>query len=113
MALRSEPYLAFQVDRLTDDPVLTIDQVHTSYYLRMSALDRPGVLADITRILAALNISIEAMLQREPTEGEERVDVIILTHRALEKDVNQAISQIEQLDTISGPVVRIRLETLA
>ncbi|MCC6067613.1 homoserine dehydrogenase [Ferrovum sp. PN-J185] len=107
------PYLAFQVDRLTDDPVLTIDQVHTSYYLRMSALDRPGVLADITRILAALNISIEAMLQREPTEGEERVDVIILTHRALEKDVNQAISQIEQLDTISGPVVRIRLETLA
>ncbi|MBU6467917.1 MAG: homoserine dehydrogenase [Betaproteobacteria bacterium] len=107
------PYLAFQADCLTDDPVLSIEQVKTSYYLRMSALDRPGVLADVTRILAQLNISIEAMLQREPSAGEERVDVIILTHVALERDVNKAIEAIEKLDTISGPVVRIRLETLA
>ncbi|HQT81365.1 MAG: homoserine dehydrogenase [Ferrovum sp. 37-45-19] len=107
------PYLAFQADCLMDDPVLTIAEVYTSYYLRMSALDRPGVLADVTRILANLNISIEAMLQREPSVGEERVDVIILTHRALERDVNQAIQEIEQLDTISGPLVRIRLENLA
>ena len=106
------PHLAFQPDQLRNDPILPVAEVETSYYLRMRALDRPGVLADITRILADLGISIEAMLQREPVAGEERVDVIMLTHRTIEKQIDQAIVKIEALDSIAGAMTRIRLESL-
>ena len=106
------PHLAFQPDQLRNDPILPVAEVETSYYLRMRAFDRPGVLADITRILADLGISIEAMLQREPAAGEERVDVIMLTHRTIEKQIDQAIVKIEALDSIAGAITRIRLESL-
>ncbi|MEW5893052.1 MAG: homoserine dehydrogenase [Pseudomonadota bacterium] len=106
------PHLAFQPDQLTDLKVLPMDEVATAYYLRLRALDKPGVLADITRILADLNISIDAMLQKEPAEGEDRADIIMLTHVTLEKHVNAAIAKIEALGSIEGRVTRIRLETL-
>jgi homoserine dehydrogenase len=106
------PHLAFQPDQLSDEPVLSIDQVKTSYYLRMHVVDQPGVLADITRILADSNISIDAMVQKEPGEGESRVDIVMLTHLALEKNVNQAMVKIEQLSSVEGKVTRIRLESL-
>ncbi|MEA3195029.1 MAG: homoserine dehydrogenase [Betaproteobacteria bacterium] len=106
------PHLAFQPDRLSSDPVLPIGEVETSYYLRMSVLDKPGVLADITRILADSTISIEAMVQKEPREGESRVDIVMLTHLALEKNVNRAMAKIEQLASVEGKVTRIRLESL-
>ena len=106
------PHLAFQPDRLAADPILPMGEVETAYYLRMRALDRPGVLADITRLLADADISIDAMMQKEPAEGEEAVDIIILTHAALEKNVDRAIAGIEGLAAISGSVARIRLETL-
>jgi homoserine dehydrogenase len=106
------PHLAFQPDQLSSDPVLPIDEVETSYYLRMRVVDKPGVLADITRILADSKISIDAMVQKEPGEGESRVDIVMLTHLALEKNVNQAMGKIEQLSTVEGKVTRIRLESL-
>ena len=110
--LNRVPHLAFQPDQLSDLPVLPMDAVETAYYLRLSAADKPGVLADITRILADLSISIDAMLQKEPAEGQAQTDVVILTHVALEKDVNQAIARIEALASISGKVTRIRMEEL-
>ncbi len=106
------PHLAFQPDALVDEPILPMDHVETAYYLRMNALDRPGVLADVTRILGDLGISIEAILQKEPAGEENYVPVIILTHRVLEQKMNAAITEIEQLDSISGAVTRIRLEHL-
>jgi homoserine dehydrogenase len=106
------PHLAFQPDQLSDTPVLGIQDVETSYYLRMRVLDRPGVLADITRVLADCRISIEAMVQREPGEGESQVDIVMLTHRALEKNVDQATARIERLDTVTGNIVRLRMEEL-
>ncbi len=106
------PHLAFQPDRLSDARVLPMEDVVTSYYLRMRVLDRPGVLADITRILADGMISIDAMIQREPGEGEEQVDIIMLTHEAREKQVNEAIRAIEGLPVVTGQVTRIRLENL-
>jgi len=107
------PHLAFQPDALSDAPVLPIDEVRTSYYLRMKAFDKPGVLADVTRILADLGISIDAMIQKEPAEGQEQVDIIMLTHETVEKYINQAIAKIESLPSISGKVTRIRLEELS
>jgi homoserine dehydrogenase len=107
------PHLAFQPDQLSDVPVLPIGEVETSYYLRMRVDDRPGVLADITRILADREISIDAMIQKEPDEGEDQTDIILLTHRSIEKRVVDAIAKIEALATVRGPVVRIRLEDLA
>ena len=106
------PHLAFQPDQLTDLPVLPMDEVETAYYLRLRAQDQPGVLANITRILADLDISIDAMLQREPDEGEDQTDIVLLTHVAREKAVNSAISKIEGLASIHGKVTRIRLEEL-
>ena len=106
------PHLAFQPDQLSDVPILPIGAVETSYYLRMRVLDRPGVLARIARILADSRISIDAMVQKEPGEGEKRVDIVMLTHRAIEKDVDAALSRIERLPTVLGKVTRIRLEAL-
>jgi homoserine dehydrogenase len=106
------PHLAFQPDRMSDTPILAMEEVETSYYLRLRVLDRPGVLADITRILADMSISIDAMVQKEPSEGEEQVDIIMLTHLTQEKNVNSAIKRIESLPVVSGKVTRIRLELL-
>ena len=106
------PHLAFQPDRMSNLPILPLEEVETACYLRMRAFDRPGVLADVTRILADLNISIDAMIQKEPEEGEDQADVVLLTHVAREKDINAAIAKIEALDSIAGAVTRIRLEAL-
>ncbi len=106
------PHLAFQPDQLSSIPFLPMGEVQTSYYLRMRVLDRPGVLADITRILADREISIDAMIQKEPPEGQDRTDIIMLTHLTVEKNAVAAIAAIEALPTVSGSVVRIRLEEL-
>jgi homoserine dehydrogenase len=106
------PHLAFQADQLVDLPILPIEEVQSAYYLRMRVEDKTGVLADITRILADGKISIDAMLQREPGDGESQTDIILLTHTAIEGQVNKAIQSIENLKTIVGKVTRIRLEDL-
>lgn len=106
------PHLAFQPDALSDQPVLTMDEVETAYYLRMLAKDQPGVLADVTRILGERGISIEAVLQKEPAVEAEQVPVILLTRKVKEKEMNTALAQIEKLDGILGKVTRIRMESL-
>jgi homoserine dehydrogenase len=106
------PHLAFQPDQLSATPVLPMGEVQTSYYLRLRVLDRPGVLARITRILADSRISIEAMVQKEPPAGEKRADIVMLTHLAIEKNVDAALARIERLPTVVGKVTRIRLEAL-
>jgi homoserine dehydrogenase len=106
------PHLAFQPGAIADMPILPISEVETAYYLRLSASDQPGVLADVTRILADLGISIEAILQKEPPPGESQLPVILLTHKVREHDMDQAIARIEALPTIGGSVKRIRMETL-
>jgi homoserine dehydrogenase len=106
------PHLAFQPDALSDLPILSMDDVETAYYLRMEAEDRPGVLADVTKVLGDKGISIEAMIQKEPAASEDKASIIMLTHRVMEKQMNDAIAQIENLDAITGSVTRIRMETL-
>ncbi len=106
------PHLAFQPDALSDQPILSMDAVETAYYLRMEALDQPGVLADVTRILGEQGISIEAVLQKEPATGAEHIPVIMLTRKVKEKEMNSALNQIKKLDGIQGEVTRIRMETL-
>ncbi len=106
------PYLAFQPDAMTDTPILPMDEITTSYYLRIRVADKLGVMADITRILADAAISIDAMLQKEPAAGETEADIIILTHKTQEKKAKQAIATIEALEAVSGQVARIRLESL-
>jgi homoserine dehydrogenase len=107
------PYLAFQPNALSDLTVLPISEVFTSYYLRMRVEDKPGVLADVTKILANFSISIDAMLQKEPGEGESRTDIIMLTHQTQEKNVDAAIAQIEALASVTGSVTKLRLEELS
>jgi homoserine dehydrogenase len=104
------PHFAFQPDQLSSVAILPISEVETSYYFRMRVQDKPGVLADVTRILADSSISIDAMVQKEPHEGEEQVDIIMLTHLTVEKNVDAALAKIEALPVVAGKVTRIRLE---
>ncbi|MGZ8994358.1 MAG: homoserine dehydrogenase [Burkholderiaceae bacterium] len=106
------PHLAFQADGVAPLPWLGVDDTVTSYYFRMRVADQPGVLADITRNLADGRISIDALFQREPSEGENQTDIIMLTHDAVERDVNAAIARIEALPTVLAPVIRVRQEEL-
>ncbi len=106
------PHLAFQADAINNMTILDMGEVETSYYLRISAADRPGVMAELTKILGDRGISIEAMIQQEPAEGEGNANIIMLTHKVQEKCMNDAISMIESLDAVAGEVMRIRMESL-
>ncbi len=106
------PHLAFQPGAVEDTPILPLSEVETSYYLRLRVEDKPGVLADITRILADQQISIDAMIQREPAEGESQTDIIMLTHITREKNVDAAIARIEALAVVKKKVIRLRMEEL-
>ena len=105
------PHLAFQPNALADTPILPADQMTTAYYLRLDAEDHPGVLAEVTSILSGAGINIDAVLQK-PAHDQGRVPVVLLTQPVIEANMNQAITQIEQLPAIKAPVVRIRLEAL-
>ncbi len=106
------PYFAFEQGQMSDEPVLDIGDVVTSCYLRIRASDRPGVLADISRILADNNVSIEAMRQREPMGKDELVNIIILTHVTQERNIRAALERIEKLESVTGKVVMLRMEHL-
>ena len=115
-AAQRVPHLAFQPDAMSDTPVLSMDAVTTSYYLRLHVADEAGVLAQVTRILADAAISIDAVLQREADdiggEGATQTDLVILTHDCLEARMNQALAQMQALPTVLAPIVRIRKEEL-
>ena len=106
------PHLAFQPDAMSSLPILPMSEIETGYYLRLRVEDKPGVLADITRILADQEISIDAMFQREPDEGEDQADIIMLTHETREKNIDAAIAKINSLPVVRDKVTRLRLEAL-
>ena len=106
------PTLSFQPDLLSDTPVIPMEDVETSYYLRMQVIDKPGVMAEITRIVADNNISISAMIQKEASSDSDRVSIIMLTHLTVEKNINAAIARIESLSVVTSKVIRIRIEEL-
>ena len=106
------PHLAFQPEAVVDLPILPQSEIVTSYYLRLRVEDKPGVLADITRILADQEISIDAMFQREPDESEDQADIIMLTHETREKNIDAAIAKINSLPVVRDKVTRLRLEAL-
>ena len=110
--LNRVPHLAFQPNAMADLKILSMDEVQTSYYLRLRVQDQPGVLADITRILADEQISIDAVIQKEPGEGETQTDLILLTHLTREKRINAAITKIEALGVVAGKVTKLRMEEL-
>ena len=107
------PHLAFQPDALSDGPILDMADVTTACYLRCEAENRPGVLADITRILADLGISIEAILQKAPEPGAHTVPVILLTHGVREAQTDAAIARIAALSAVTGKIRRLRVESFA
>ncbi len=107
------PHLAFQPGELSDLPVLPIEAVETAFYLRLRVIDEPGVMAQIAGILGAARISIEAIQQKEPTEEGGEIPLILLTHQVQEGIMSEAIEKIEELDSVTGKVMRIRVEHLS
>ncbi len=115
------PVLAFQPDALEPQVILDTTDFESAYYLRLHALDQPGVLATVAGIFGDLDISIEAILQKEPEadtanlSGEDSVPtvpIILLTRRVREGLIEKAIERVELLDTITQPVTRLRVESL-
>jgi homoserine dehydrogenase len=106
------PHLAFQPDQIVELPILPISEIQTAYYLRMRVDDRPGVMAEITRIMGDNDISIEAILQKEPESGVTRATIIMLTQKIREQQMDDAIAAIAGLEVVHGDVHRIRVETL-
>ena len=106
------PMLGFQSGSMSNEPVIDIDDVKTACYLRMTVMDKPGVLAEISDVFAKHSISIEAVTQKEPAEGEDNVRLVLLTQAVIERDMNTAIAEIENFDEIIGSVARIRVEQL-
>ena len=107
------PHLAFQPGEMADTPILPISEVVTAFYLRLTVADQAGVLAAITTILASHDISIDAMLQRQSSEGETKTELIILTHNTVEGQMRQALATIQALPTVLAPIVSIRKEELS
>ncbi len=107
------PHLAFQPDKLHSTPVLPIEETVTAFYLRLRVADEKGVLAEITRILAEGDVSIDAVLQHESVEGESQTDLIILTHETQEGRMRKALTKMQQLSTVLAPIVSLRKEELA
>jgi homoserine dehydrogenase len=112
-AAQRVPSLAFQPGQLLNTPIVSMDDVITAYYLRIRVADEPGVLADITRMLADANISLDAVLQREPAEGEHQTDVVLITHQTVERSIKSALALIEALPSVLSKVRLVRLEELA
>ncbi|WP_293006754.1 homoserine dehydrogenase [Nitrosomonas sp.] len=106
------PTLSFQPDSLSDTPIIPMEEVETSYYLRLQVIDKPGVMAEITRIVAENNISISAMIQKEASSDSDKVGIIMLTHLTAEKNINAAIAHIESLSVVTSKVIRVRIEEL-
>lgn len=107
------PYLGFGDDQLTDLPVLHISEITSAYYLRLRASDKPGVMASVTKVLADHQISIDAMIQKEPAPNDAEADIVILTYETIEKNMDAAITEIEALATTEGKVTKIRMESMA
>ncbi len=105
------PHLAFQPNQMSDVAIMPMAEITTSYYLRVHVQDQLGVMADLTRILADGNISIDAVLQKEPGNQTD-IDIIMLTHQTQEKSIDAAIARIEAMPAVIGKVTRIRLESL-
>ncbi|MFY8103967.1 MAG: homoserine dehydrogenase, partial [Ramlibacter sp.] len=112
-AAQRVPHLAFQPDQMSDQPVLPLSEVVTSYYLRLRVADQAGVLAQVTGLLAEAGISIDAVIQREAGEGEKQTDLIILTHETREGTMDATLSKMQALPTVLAPITRIRKEELA
>ena len=106
------PALGYQADQVKDLAVLPIEEINSAYYLRMHATDKPGVIAAVTKILADQGISIDAMIQKEQPAEKTKTDMVFLTHRTIEKNMNTAIADIEALATVTGRVIKLRMETL-
>ncbi len=104
------PHLGFQPESMVDIPILSMDDVVSSYYLRLRVEDRPGVLADLARILADADISIGSMFQ-EP-HGDNDADIIFLSHEAREGNVEDALRKIQYLPFVKSKVTRLRMEHL-
>ncbi len=105
------PYLAFQPSLVKDIPILDMDDIASSYYLRVSAKDEPGVLGEIANILAAANISIEALIQKGVV-SHETAEIVILTHTTQERQLKSATTQMEALSRVLAPITMIRMESL-
>jgi len=104
------PHLAFQPDAMADIPVLPMAEVRTSFYLRLRVDDRPGVLADLARVLSQGGISVGSMFQQP--HGEHQADIIFLTHEAREGDVDAALAAIRELPFVHSGVTRLRVENI-
>ena len=108
----SIPFLSYHNDELKNKRILDINEIVSRYYLRIRVTNKPGVLADITKIFGKKSISIESILQKEDLISDANVPIVLVTHEVLEKNIIDALKDIENLDVVKGKIVKIRIEEL-
>jgi len=106
------PALGAAAETIKACPIVPITDVATAWYLRLEAEDKPGVMSQVASLFGEQGISIEALIQKPPAAGQDRVPVIVVTNVAAQGDVEAAVQAIEALPTINGSITRIRVETL-
>ena len=106
------PLLSYQRDQLQNKNILNINEIESRYYLRIRVTNKPGVLADITKIFGSKSISIESILQKEDLVNDENVPIVLVTHEVIEKNIIDALKDIEKLDVVKGKIIKIRIEEL-
>ena len=98
-------------ETLVKKELISINEIETEYYLRLTVQDKAGVLAKVTKIMGDNNISIRSMIQKSENNGSaESVPVVFFTHKAKERDVQRSIKQIDQLSFIEQPTRLIRID---
>ena len=107
------PHLAFQPDSILDLPIFDLSEIRTAYYLRMCVVNQPGVMASIATIFGQSDISIDTVVQKGSGRADEEANIIFLTQETLEGNMNRALAEVENLDTVKGKINRIRLERLS
>ena len=108
----SVPLLSYQRNELQNKKILDINEIESRYYLRIRVTNKPGVLADITKIFGSKSISIESILQKEDLVNDENVPIVLVTHEVVEKNIIEALKDIEKLEVVKGKIIKIRIEEL-
>ena len=108
----SVPLLSYQRNELQNKKILDINEIESRYYLRIRVTNKPGVLADITKIFGSKSISIESILQKEDLVNDENVPIVLVTHEVIEKNIIEALKDIEKLEVVKGKIIKIRIEEL-
>ena len=105
------PAMGLPANKLSAQPLIPSGEIASEWYVRLTVVDRPGVMSDITQVLADRGISIESLVQKAPEAGQSEVPIVLLTHMAAESVITGAVDEITAFEEVRAEVALLRVET--